>query len=141
MEKLFKALAALTNAANYAVGIAVAAILIFKTDFVSVFYISSMSTSESLYFNLILFQAGLLLVSIVICFMANDYKKNTKTIEFPVFYELIPLIISAIGIFFALKGDGGRERIVIIVCSLLYSVFSAVIIYCGSRIFQLFEKE
>ena len=141
MDRLFKALAVITNAANYAVGLAVAIILIFKTDFISVFYISSMTTNESLFFNLALFQTGLFLVGIVICLLANDYKKNDKTILFPVFYELIPIAITIISIFYGFRGETPREKLIVIVCAVLYSVMSAVIVYCGSRIFQIFEKE
>ncbi len=141
MEKLFKALAVITNAANYAVGIAVAIILIFKTDFISVFYISSMTTNECLFFNLIMFQLGLMLVGILICIMANDYKKNEKVIEFPVFYELIPIAITVISIFYGFRGETSREKLIVIACAVLYSVISAVIVYCGSRIFQILGKE
>ena len=141
MREITKLLSVFINAANYAVGFAVAIILIFKKDFVSVFYIMGMTTNESLFFNMIMFQIGLLLIGLVLVMMTSERKKKDAVIEFPVFYEIIPLIISGISIFYAFTGETAREKIVVIACAVLYSVISTVIIYSGARIFQIFPKE
>ncbi len=128
------------NAANYAVGLAVAIILIFKKDFVTVFYISGMTSNECLFVNMILFQAGLVLLAILLIVM-NSAPDNNTEIVFPLFYEFVPILLSGISIYYAFTGDTAREKIVVIICAVLYSVFSAIIIYSGSRLFQLNPKK
>ena len=100
MKEISKLLMIGINLSNQAVGIAVAIILLLKRDFVSVFYITGMSSNESLFFNLILFQIGLALVGVVVCMMNNSTEANSKTIEFPIFYEIIPIVISVICIYY-----------------------------------------
>lgn len=141
MNNISKAIAVFINLANYGVGIAVAAILIFRLDFVSVFYIEGMTSNECLFFNMIMFQVGLLLLGAVICSMTNSYKKPETEIEFPIFYEAIPIIITGISIFYAFTGDLLREKILVIIFAILYSVFSALIVYFGTRIFQIFSTK
>ena len=141
MNNIVKAASVLINLANYGVGIAVAAILIFKLDFVSVFYIEGMTSNECLLFNLIMFQLGLVLFGLVLCSMTSDKKKPDMVIEFPIFYEIIPIIISAISIFYAFTGELLREKILVVLFAILYSVFSGVIVYSGARMFQIFAKE
>ena len=141
MKELTKVLAVLINAANYGVGIAVCAILMFKWDFISVFYIMGMTTNESLFFNLIMFQLGLVLLGILLVFMTNDQMKKDTVIEFPVFYEIIPIILAVISIVYSFSAETAREKLVMIGCSVLYALFSAVIVYCGSRVFQVYEDK
>lgn len=140
MKELSKILGVLINVANYGVGLAVAVILIFKKDFVSVFYVNGMSSNESLFFNMILFQAGLALLGLLLIFMTSDVKKKDFTVEFPVFYEIIPVIISGISIFYAFSGETAREKMIVIGSAVLYSALSVIIIYSGARIFQLYNK-
>ena len=59
MKQLSKALAVFINLCNYGVGIAVAMILIFKSDFTSIFYVNGMTTNESLFFNMLLLKRDL----------------------------------------------------------------------------------
>ncbi len=141
MKEISKILGVVINAANYGVGLAVAIILLFKKDFVSVFYIMGMTSNESLFFNMIMFQIGLVLLGIVIVMMTSDQKKKDAVIEFPVFYEIVPIVISGISIYYAFTGETAREKIVVIACAILYSVLSAIVIYCGSRLFQIFPKK
>ncbi len=140
MKELSKILSVFINVANYGVGLAVAVILLFKKDFVSVFYVSGMSSNESLFFNMLLFQAGLVLLGILLIFMTSDAKKKDMTVEFPVFYEIVPLIISAISIYYAFTGETAREKAIVIAIAVLYSVLSIPIIYSGARIFQIYKK-
>lgn len=141
MKEIARPIAVLINLANYGVGLAVAAILIFKLDFVSVFYIEGMTSNECLLFNLIMFQLGLVLLGLLICSMTSSQKKPDTVIEFPVFYELIPVLISGISIFYAFTGELVREKILVVLLAILYSVFSGVIVYCGTRVFQIFAKK
>ena len=139
MKPLSKILSVFINLANYGVGIAVALILILKKDFISVFYIHGMTSNESLFFNMILFQAGLAAVGVVLCLLVNEYQKSDKPVTFPVIYEIVPVFIAAISIYFAFAGETVREKIVVIACAVLYAVLSPVIIYCGARIFNQCE--
>ena len=141
MREISKILSVFINIANYAAGFAVAVILLFKLDFISVFYIMGMTSNESLFFNMLMFQIGLVLIGLVLVMMTSDRKKKDTVIEFPLFYEFKPIIISGISIYYAFTGDTQREKIAVIAASVLYSVFSAIIIYSGSRIFQIFPKE
>ena len=140
MKEVSKAIAVISNLANYAVGIAVAVILIFRLDFVSVFYISGMTSNECLFFNMTAFQLGLMLLCALVCMMVNDEKKPEKEIEFPVFYAAIPIVISGISIFYGIAGETTREKIFVIISAILYTVLSAISIYCGTRIFQTYKK-
>ena len=140
MRELTKILGVFINLANYAVGFAVAIILLFKKDFVSVFYIMGMTSNESLFFNMILFQIGLVLIGLLLIIMTSDRKPKDTVIVFPLFYEIIPLIITGISIFYAFTGDIVREKIVVVILAIVYSLLSALIIYSGSRIFQIFPK-
>ena len=141
MRKLSKILAVFINLANYGVGIAVTIIMLFGLDFISVFYVNGMTTNESLFFNMTLFQVGLALVGLVLCLLTNDSKDKELVIEFPLVYGIIPVIVGGISIIYAFFGAGGREIAVQIVCALLYIALSAFIIYSGARVFQIFPKE
>ena len=141
MKALSKILSVFINLANYGVGIVVAVILLFKKDFVSIFYINGMTSNESLFFNMIIFVAALALTGIVLCLLLDEYKKSDKTVDFPIIYEIIPLAVSVLSIVFAFKGDTVREKVVVIFLALLYSLLSAVIIYTGSRAFRLYDED
>lgn len=140
MKILGKILSVFTNLCNYGVGIAVALILILKKDFISIFYINGMTSNESLYFNMILFTAGLALIGIVVSMLSNEYNPSTKAIEFPTIYVIVPAIISLISIYYGISGVTIREKIVVIVCAVVYFLLSAVTIYSGSKIFQLYPN-
>lgn len=138
MNKLAKILSVFFNLANYGVGIAVAIILIFKLDFISVFYVNSMTSNQSLFFNLILFQVGLALASVVVSMLVGT--SYTKVVEFPTMFMLLPLAVAVIGIVYALGGDTTAEKVFVIVASTVWFVLSGVIVYFGSRTFQMLEK-
>lgn len=138
MNKLAKILSVFFNLANYGVGIAVAVTLIFKLDFISVFYVNSMTSNQSLFFNLILFQVGLALASAVVSMLVGS--SYGKVVEFPTSFMILPLIVAVIGVVYALSGDTTAEKIFVIVASIIWLVLSGVIIYFGSRTFQMLEN-
>lgn len=138
MNKSAKILSVFFNLANYGVGIAVAVILVFKLDFISVFYVNSMTSNQSLFFNLILFQVGLALASVVTSKLAAE--SYTKVVEFPTAFMLLPLAVAVIGIVYALGGETTAEKVFVIAASVIWLVLSGVIVYFGSRTFQMLEK-
>ncbi len=141
MKAFAKALSVFINLASYAAGIAVALILVFKWDFISIFYINGMTSNESLLFNLVIFETVLALTGIVLCLLINEYKKSDKTVEFPLIYEIIPVIAAAISIFYCLSGETVSEKIICILFAVIYAILSAAVIYCGARVFQLYPKD
>ncbi len=141
MRQISKALAFFINLANYGVGIAVALILVLQADFVSIFYLDGLTTNESLFFNMILFEAGLALVGLVLILLTREYRKLTLVVEFPIVFEAAPVIISIISIIYGLQADTAREKIFVTVAAVLYALLSLVVIYSGSLIYQIFPKE
>lgn len=140
MKTFAKILSVFTNLCSYGVGIAVVLILILKKDFISIFYINGMTSNESLYFNMILFDAVLALTGIVICMLAKEYGAENITVEFPTVFTILPIILGGISIYYGFAGETAREKAVVIICALLYILLSAVILYTGSKIFQLYPK-
>ena len=141
MKAFSKILSVFISLADYGVGIAVALILILKQNFIAVFVIDNMSYNEILFFNMLIFTAILAAIGIVLNLLINEYQKSGKTFEFPIIYEIVPVIIAAVSIYFAFQGETAREKILVILFAVLYALLSAVIIYCSSRIFQLIPKE
>lgn len=129
------------NLANYAAGIAVALILILKKDFISIFYLNGMTSNECLFFNLLIFQAVLALTGVTLVLLLGEYKKSEKDTVFSLIYEVLPVAVSAVCIYFAFAGETVREKVVVILISIVYSLLSAVIIYTGSKAFNLYEKK
>ncbi|MBQ3904709.1 MAG: hypothetical protein II744_07005 [Eubacterium sp.] len=141
MKQLSKALAVFINLCNYGVGIAVAMILIFKSDFTSIFYVNGMTTNESLFFNMLLFEAGLAALGVVIVLMTREYKKLTLVIEYPIIFEVLPVAVSVVSIVYGLRADTSREKIFVIAAAVAYALLSLVVIYAGTTVFQIFPKE
>ncbi|MCR5208195.1 MAG: hypothetical protein K6C14_06965 [Eubacterium sp.] len=141
MRQLAKALAVFINLANYGVGIAVALILLLKADFTSVFYLQGLTTNESLFFNMLLFIAGLALLGLVLILLTKEYKKLSLIIEFPIVFEALPLIVSVISIIYGFRADTQREKIFVIAAAVIYALLSLVIIYAGATVYQIFPKD
>lgn len=141
MKQLSKALAVFINVCNYGVGIWVALTLILRRDFTSVFYINGMSTNESLFFNMLLFEAGLAALGVVIVLMTREYKKLSLVIEYPIVFEVLPVVVSVISIMYAIKADTSREKIFVIAAAVAYALLSLAVIYAGAAVFQIFPKE
>lgn len=135
MKTVFKIISVTANLADYAAGIAAVAILLLKKDFISIFFIPGMTSMESLFFNLIMFEIGLALLMKVSSLLIGEYAKKGIEIEFPTIYGIIPLITGAISIYLAFTGDTLREKILVIVSAILYVLLSATVIYNGAKIF------
>lgn len=141
MKQISKALAVFINLANYATGIAVALILVLKSDFTSVLYLNGMTTYESLFFNMLMFAAGLALMGIVIVLLTKEYRKPGLIIEFPVVFEVLPVIVTVISTVYAIKADTTREKVFVIGAAVIYALLSLVVIYSGAAVFQTFPEE
>ena len=139
MKILAKSIAFITNFINYFAGVYVAVTLIFKLDFFSVFYFEGFSSNELLFTNLIILAAALALLGTVSSMLVNEYKGD-KEIEFPIIFELVPVIVSIVSIYYAFTGETTREKILVIVFAVVYALLSAVTIYTGSKSFQIFKK-
>ncbi len=141
MKQFSKGFAFFINLANYAAGISVMLILLLKRDFTSILYINGMTTNESLFFNMIMFVTGLALAGIVLYLIVKENKKLNQVIEFPIIFEVLPVIVSIIGIVYALRADTSREKIFVIAASVAYALLSLAVIYTGAAIFQIFPKD
>ena len=140
MRQITKGLGFFINLANYAAGIAVALILIFKADFTSIFFVKGMSTNESLFFNMLLFVGGLALLGVVILLLAQEYREPQQIIEFPLVFEALPVIVAVISIVYGIQGETAREKLFVIGGAVAYALLSLVIIYAGAAVFQIFPK-
>ena len=140
MKILAKALSVFINLANYGVGIAVTLILVFKWDYVSIFYINGMTSNECLFFNMVLFQAGLALMGLIVCLLSNEYNPQKIQTQFPTLFILLPILIGAVCIFYGLAGDTVMEKAIVSACAVIYIVLSFAIITAGSKILQLYPK-
>ena len=141
MKGFAKFLSVFISLADYGVGIAVALILFLKKNFFAVILIPGMSYNELLFFNMAVFTAILAGIAVVLNLLIGEYHRSDTVTEFPIVFEIVPVIITAICIFFAFQGDTAREKVLVILFSLLYAVLSAVVILFSSRVFQLFPKE
>lgn len=141
MKAFAKALGFILNFLGYAAGILTAVTLLFKMDFTSIFYINTMTSNEALLFNMIMFTAGLAVASLVLSLFIGEYKKSGEGVEFPIFYQIIPVLLSIVFIVYGFKGDTTREKLIVIASGVLYCLLEAVLIYTGSKMFQLFPKD
>lgn len=141
MKILAKILSVFINLANYGVGIAVALILVFKWDYVSVFYFGNMTSNESLFVNMIMFQAALLLIGIVMCLLVDEYDPKYIELQFPTVFILLPVLVGIVSIYYAFTGETLVEKLVVIGCAVLYVALSFGIITTGSKIFQLYPNK
>ena len=141
MKGFAKFLSVFISLADYGVGIAVVLILFLKKNFFAVILIPGMTYNELLFFNMAMFTAILAGIGVVLNLLIGEYHKSDTVTEFPIVFEIVPVIVTAICIFFAFQGDTTREKILVILFSLLYAVLSAVVIMFSSRVFQLFPKE
>ena len=142
MKAASKILSVFINLANYCAGIFVIITIVLKKDFISILYINGMTSNESLFFNMIIFETVLALIGIVLVLLINEYAPFDGTTEFPLIFEIAPIIMAAAGIYLGIStGDIVREKIITSVFCVLYAALSAVVIYTGTRIFQTFPKE
>lgn len=138
MEKLCKISSVFLNLLNLAAGIAVAVILIFKTNFAAVIVFEGMSRNTILFFNLLLFQVGVTLLQMVITMLLD---KKVNEVTFPVLYMILPAIIGVIGIYFGIIGTTTVEKLVVIGGSIVYVILSGVLLYFSTKLFEGFAKK
>lgn len=141
MKGLYKFLAAFTNACSYAGGIFVALMLMLSKKYVPVFSVAGFSQNENLIFNLLALEIPLLILCIIVCQMASDSKPRRFTVEFPTVYTLAPLAIAIINTVFALRLDTGREKMFVIVGSIIYFIAAAIMVFFGSKTFQIYNND
>ena len=134
MIKAFKAFSVFFNVLSVAAGIWTSVVMLFELKFYPVLFIPGMSTAESLYFNMIMFVLGLA----AIMFILPAFSENkAETVEFPTVWAIVPLVIGVIGIVSAFSLSTPREKIIVILSSVLYFLLSGTMIYNGAKIFQM----
>jgi uncharacterized protein YacL len=141
MKAFAKVLSFILNFLGYAAGIFTAVTLIFKLDFTSIFYINTMSSNEALLFNMTAFVAGLAVAGLVLSLLIGEYKNGAENAEFPVFYAIVPILLAIVFIVFGIMGETPREKLIVIASGVLYALLEVLLIYVGSKMFQLFPKE
>lgn len=141
MKTLARALSIIIGLLDQCVGIVIALTLILQLDSVSVFYINGMTTIECLLFNTVIFTAILAGIGFAADLFFVNGEKNDAPVEFPVVYEVLPVIVAGIGVFYSFQCDTVREKITGTVMALLYALLSAVVIYFATKIMQRFPKK
>ena len=134
MKTFLKIIGVISNILCFAAGIWVSVTMLFELDFCSVLFIPGMSSAESLYFNMIMFVVGVAALMFVVPALSEE---KAQSVEFPTMLAIIPLIISVIGIITSFTLWETREKIIVILSSILYFLLSGTIIYNGAKIFQM----
>ena len=111
----------------------VCAAMLFKLDSYFVFFVPWMSSAEAIYINMIMFVLGLAGLMFVLPVLTEI---KAEAVEFPTFWAIIPLVVSVISIINSFTLDSTREKIIVIISSILYFLLSATILYNTSKIFQ-----
>jgi len=141
MKMAAKTLAVFINLCAWGAGIAVLLIRLLEKNFISVFLVGGFSYSESLFFNLFLFSAGLALLGVVLCMLVDEYHKEKIVVEYPLLYAIPPALIGLVFLYFGFTGETVREKCIVIACALLYILCSAVTVYTGAKVFQTYPKD
>lgn len=141
MKGIAKGLAVFINLCTYGVGIAVLLIKLLKQNYIAVFVIDGLNYNESLFFNMILFSVGAALLGLVLTMLAGEYSDKKVTVEYPVIWALVPIIIGLFFIYFGFTGDALREKLIMLAGAVVYVAASLVNIYSGTRIFTLFPND
>lgn len=134
MKVLVRIISVFSNLLCLAAGIAATATTIFKLDFYSVFFIPGMSSAESLYFNMVMFVLGVAALMFVIPIFIDE---KPDDVEFPTIYGILPLILGAVNIIFAFSLTTPREKVIVILSSVLYVLLTGTTIYNGAKLFQI----
>ena len=93
-----------------------------------------MSSAESLYFNMIMFVIGLSALMFIIPMLLET---KAKDVEFPTMLGLLPLIIGAVNIIFAFSLDTAREKVIVILSSVIYFFLICTMIYNAAKLFKI----
>ena len=72
--------------------------------------------------------------------VAKDYGDSRAVIELPTVYMIVPVILGAIGAFYGIGLKDGGEKLFVIVISVMYIFISAITVFFGSKVFQLFAE-
>ena len=134
MKIALRIIAVLSNLIAIAAGAWATATTLLNLDFYSIFFIPGMSSAESLYFNMIMFVIGLSALMFVIPMLLDE---KPESVEFPTIYGIIPLVIGIVNIILAFSLATPREKIIVILASVLYILLSGTIIYNGAKLFEI----
>ncbi|MBR4242187.1 MAG: hypothetical protein IKR97_08190 [Eubacterium sp.] len=133
MKNALKAAAVIANLLCIVAGGWVCATLLFKLDSYFVFFIPGMTSAEALFFNMIMFVLGLAGLMFVIPMLADI---KLSQVEFPTIWAILPLVIGIISVVSAFGLTETREKIMVVISSVLYFLLSLTLIYNGAKIFQ-----
>ena len=134
MKSLLKIFGVFANLLGLAAGVWVTLTTALHLDFYSIFFIPGMSSAESLYFNMIMFVAGLSALMFIIPMLLET---KAKDVEFPTMLGLLPLIIGAVNIIFAFSLDTAREKVIVILSSVIYFFLICTMIYNAAKLFKI----
>lgn len=145
MKGLIKSIAAASNALSFICGVFTALMLILKRSYTPVFSVAGFSQNENLIFNLLAIEIPLLLLCIIASQFAAEGKSGRLTVEYPTVYALVPLAIAVINTVMALRVESQREKMFVIIGSVIYFIAAAIMLFFGSKVFQVYgldkEKE
>ncbi|MBQ9531528.1 MAG: hypothetical protein IJR70_05610 [Eubacterium sp.] len=134
MKIALKTAGVIMNLLCIVAGIWTSAVTLFELKFYPILFIPGMSTAESLYFNLIMFVLGIAALMFIIPVFSD---KKPEEVVFPTIHAILPAIIGIIGIISAFSLTTTREKIIVILSSILYFLLSGTVIYNGAKIFQI----
>lgn len=140
MKKFSKILSAVLNALNYIVGILIVLALVIKADLTPIIRIDGYSTLQQVFVSIFAFQVVTALAQGAVSAVAGDYGDNRAVIEFPTVYMIVPVILGAIGAVYGIGLKDGGDKLFVIVISVLYILISAVTVFFGSKVFQMFAE-
>ena len=133
MKNALKTTAVVFNVLCLVAGVWASVVMLFKLKFYPVLFIEGMSVAESLYFNMIMFVLGLAAIMFVVPMLLEI---KVDEVEFPTVWAIFPLVIGIIGIIAAFGLSEPREKIIVIVSSVIYFFLSGTLIYNAAKIFQ-----
>lgn len=140
MKTFSKILSAVLNALNYIVGILIVLVLVIKADLIPILRIDGYTTLQQVFVSILAFQLVIALAQGAVSAVAKDYGDSRAVIEFPTVYMIVPVILGAIGAFYGIGLKDGGEKLFVIVISVLYILISAITVFFGSKVFQLFAE-
>ena len=138
MKGLIKSIAAASNALSFICGVFTALMLILKRSYTPVFSVAGFSQNENLIFNLLAIEIPLLLLCIIASQFATEGKSGRLTVEYPTVYALVPLAIAVINTVMALRVETQREKLFVIIGSVIYFIAAAIMLFFGSKVFQVY---
>ena len=132
MKSFSKILSVVLNALNYIVGILIVFALVIKADLIPILRIDGYTTLQQVFVSI--------LAQGAVSAVAKDYGDSRAVIELPTVYMIVPVILGAIGAFYGIGLKDGGEKLFVIVISVMYIFISAITVFFGSKVFQLFAE-